>query len=233
RLLWSPEQPNLIDAELELVDDDGGVIDSVRSYFGLRSVGVQAGRFLLNGQSYFLRLALEQGYWPQSHLAAPSAEALRREVQLVKDLGFNGVRVHQKVEDPRFLAWCDRLGLLVWAELPAAYAFSDRTVGRLTREWIEVLDRDVSHPCIVAGVPMTESWGVPALARSAEQQALVRALYHRTKALDGDRLVVGNDGWKHPVTDLRTVHDYAGSGQVLRERYGDRAAVAHTVAHVR
>jgi beta-galactosidase/beta-glucuronidase len=95
----------------------------VRSYFGLRSVGTADGRFLLNDRPYFLRLVLSQGYWPESHLAAPDRQALRREVELIKALGFNGVRVHQKVEDPELLYWCDRLGLLVWAEMPSAYAF--------------------------------------------------------------------------------------------------------------
>jgi hypothetical protein len=150
----------------------------------------------------------------------------------VKDLGFNGVRLHQKVEDPRFLSWCDRLGLLVWAEMPAAYEFSTVTVERLTREWLEVLERDASHPCVIAWVPVNESWGVPALERSAPQRDLVRALYHLTKALDPDRLVIGNDGWEQPVTDVLTVHDYTSRGEVLRERYGDHAALAHTLAHI-
>src|SRR5690606_8518283 len=229
RLLWSPEQPNLIDAELELVDDDGGVIDSVRSYFGLRSVGVQAGRFLLNGQSYFLRLALEQGYWPQSHLAAPSAEALRREAELVKELGFNGVRVHQKVEDPRFLAWCDRLGLLVWDEMPSAYEFAPLAVSRLTREWLDVVRRDRSHPCVVTWVPFNESWGIWHIAEVAEQQHYATALYHLTKALDGSRPVISNDGWEHTESDIWGVHDYAGRGDSIRERYDGPEQVARVL----
>jgi len=107
-LLWEPEHPTLLDATIT-VSDGGTVIDRVDSYVGLRSIAIEDGRFLLNGRPYYLRLALEQGYWPTSHLAAPSAEALRREVELAKEFGFNGVRIHQKVEDPRFLYWCDRL----------------------------------------------------------------------------------------------------------------------------
>jgi beta-galactosidase/beta-glucuronidase len=230
RLLWSPEEPNLIDAEITLLDGDEPV-DVVSSYTALRSIRASGGRLLFNGRPYYLRLVLAQNFWPESHLAAPDADALRREVQLVKDLGFNGVRLHQKVEDPRFLAWCDRLGLLVWAEMPAAYEFSHQTISRLTHEWLEVLERDLSHPCIIAWVPMNESWGVPALERSPEQEALVRALYHLTKAMDPERLVVGNDGWEQPVTDLVTVHDYTSRGQVLRDRYGDRASIEHTIAN--
>ncbi|MDF3018683.1 MAG: beta-galactosidase/beta-glucuronidase, partial [Thermomicrobiales bacterium] len=116
---WSPRRPNLIDAELTLLDGEE-VVDRVESYAGMRSCGYASGRFLLNGRPYYPRLVLSQGYWPESHLAAPSAAALRREVELVKAHGFNGVRIHQKVEDPRFLYWCDRLGLLVWGEMANA-----------------------------------------------------------------------------------------------------------------
>ena len=229
-MLWSPEHPNLVDARLTLLDGDE-VVDEVGSYTALRSIAASRDRILLNGRPYFLRLVLAQGFWPATHLAAPDDDALRREVELVKELGFNGVRLHQKVEDPRFLAWCDRLGLLVWAEMPAAYEFSATTVRRLTREWLEVLERDISHPCVVAWVPVNESWGVPALERSKQQESLVRSLYHLTKSLDADRLVIGNDGWEQPVTDVVTVHDYTSRGSVLRERYGDWTAMEHTLAH--
>jgi beta-galactosidase/beta-glucuronidase len=225
RLLWSPEQPNLIDATLTLLDGEDNVIDEVASYTALRSISAAHDRILLNGRPYYFRLVLAQNFWPDSHLAAPSDAALRREVELVKELGFNGVRLHQKIEDPRFLAWCDRLGLAVWAEMPAAYEFGDATVQRVTREWLDVLDRDVNHPCVIAWVPINESWGVPALVQSPQQQAFVRSLYHLTKSLDPYRLVIGNDGWEQTVTDILTVHDYASRGETLTKRYGDRSAV--------
>jgi beta-galactosidase/beta-glucuronidase len=148
-LLWSPETPNLIDAQIRVLDGEE-VVDEVRSYAAMRSISASERRILLNGRPYFLRLVLEQGYWPQSHLAAPGDDALRREVELVRSLGFNGVRLHQKLAHPRFLYWCDQLGVLVWAEMPAAYEFSPRMMERVTREWIEVLRRDHSHPSVVA-----------------------------------------------------------------------------------
>ena len=230
-MLWAPEHPNLIEAVVELHDDDG-LVDRVGSYTAMRSAAAGDGRFQLNGLPYFLRLVLAQGFWPDSHLAAPSPDALRREVQLVKDCGFNGVRLHQKIEDPRFLYWCDRLGLLVWAEMPAAYAFTERSIARLTREWLEVLARDYSHPCVIAWVPFNESWGVPALVTSAEQQHLVRATYHLTKAIDPTRPVVGNDGWEQVVSDIVTVHDYSARGETLRERYGSTEAIHQTLLNV-
>ncbi len=231
KLLWSPEHPNLVDATLTLLTGNE-VVDEVQSYVGLRSVGTGGGHFLLNGYPYYLRLVLEQGYWPESHLAAPGAEALRHEVELVKALGFNGVRIHQKVEDPRFLYWCDRLGLLVWGEMANAYVFSPTAVERLTREWLEVLDRDYSHPCIVTWVPLNESWGVPDVARDPVQRHYVQALYYLTKALDPTRPVIGNDGWEHVVSDIYSIHDYAFDGATLRERYGSLEAVRRTLREV-
>jgi beta-galactosidase/beta-glucuronidase len=231
RVLWSPSDPNLIDATLTL-RDDAGVVDEVQSYAGLRSAGFANGRFLLNGRPYYLRLVLEQGYWPESHLAAPNADALRKEVELTKALGFNGVRIHQKVEDPRFLYWCDRLGLLVWGEMANAFVFSPTAVERLTREWLDVVRRDYSHPCIVTWVPLNESWGVPSLETDPAQQAYVQALYHLTHALDRTRPVIGNDGWEHIASDVWGIHDYALDGNTIVERYGTPEAVEETLANV-
>jgi beta-galactosidase/beta-glucuronidase len=230
-LLWSPAHPNLMDATLSLMIGDD-IVDHVQSYVGLRSVGVENGRFQLNGFPYFLRFVLQQGYWPQSHLAAPGDEALRREVELVKEFGFNGVRIHQKVEDPRFLYWCDRLGLLVWGEMSNAYIFSTTAVERLVREWMDVLARDYSHPCIVGWAPINESWGVPNVAHDQAQRHYVQALYHLTKALDPTRPTIGNDGWEHIISDIYSVHDYSFEGDTLRERYGSIEAIGRTLGEV-
>ncbi len=231
RHLWTPGDPNLIDADLTLLDGEA-VIDQVTSYAGFRSAKVAKGRFLLNGRPYFLRLVLSQGFWPQSHLAPPDEDALQREVRAIKMMGFNGVRVHQKIEDPRFLYWCDRLGLLVWTEMPSAYSFSPSAVERLTREWLEVLRRDHSHPCVVTWVPFNESWGVPSLPYSAEQQAYVRAIFHLTHAVDGTRPVLANDGWEHLESDMLGVHDYTSLGKTLSDRYANQQAVEQTLMEV-
>jgi beta-galactosidase/beta-glucuronidase len=232
-LVWSPEVPRLVDAQVRLLEGAGGaVLDEVTSYLGLRSAAVGGGAFLLNGHPYYVRSVLEQGYWPQSHLAAPDAGALRTEVQLIKDLGFNAVRVHQKVEDPRFLHWADRLGLLVWGETANAYAFTPEAVRRLTSEWLDVVHRDVSHPCIVTWVPINESWGVQDIAASPAQQAYATGLAALTRAVDPSRPVITNDGWEHTDSDLWTVHDYADTGAVLAQRYGSAAAVEQVVAGI-
>jgi beta-galactosidase/beta-glucuronidase len=225
QLLWSPERPTLLDARLTLVDEAGTIVDDLASYLGLRSVDEHGGRFLLNDRPYFLRSVLEQGYWPETHLAAPSADALRAEVQLIKDLGFNSVRLHEKVEDPRLLFWTDRLGLLVWGEIGSAFEFSPRAIERTVREWMDVISRDAAHPSIVTWVPVNESWGVQHVSHDPAQLHYVQALFHLTKALDPSRLAVSNDGWEHAESDLLTIHDYATTGSALRASYADAAAI--------
>jgi beta-galactosidase/beta-glucuronidase len=221
---WTPERPRLVDAAVTLLGPDGAVLDAVSSYVGVRTAGVGGGRFLLNDRPYPVRSVLHQGYWPESHLAAPTRAALRREVELIKELGFTACRVHQKVEDPRFLFWADRLGLLVWGEAPAVYEFSPTAVQRLTREWMEAVERDVSHPSVVTWVPQNESWGIEQVATDPAQQAFARALADLTRALDPTRPVVCNDGWEQQNTDIVTVHDYEGSGAVVARTYADADA---------
>ena len=218
-LLWSPACPTLIEARVELWGEREELLDGVDSYTALRSVAVQGDQFLLNGRPYRLRMALDQGYWPESGLTPPSDEALRRDVMLAKAMGFNGVRKHQKLEDPRYLYWADSLGLAVWGEMPSAYRFTKRSVERVTREWMEALDRDVSHPCIVAWVPFNESWGVPDLPAIAAQRHYVQGLYHLTHTLDPDRPVIGNDGWESVATDILASHDYDDDLDRLARRY--------------
>ena len=162
--LWSPEEPNLYDLRLELLDEDGEVLDTVESYFGMRKIEVKDGKVFLNDRPLYQRLVLDQGYFPEGILTAPTDEDLRRDVELAKEMGFNGARKHQKVEDPRWLYWADTLGFLVWGEMANAYQYSPDYVRRMTAEWQEAVARDYDHPCIVAWVPMNESWGVPNLA---------------------------------------------------------------------
>jgi beta-galactosidase/beta-glucuronidase len=231
--LWSPESPRLIDVDLELVDAGGRVLDRVQSYTALRSFTVDGGRFVLNGRPYPLRLVLDQGYWPETGLTPPNDAALRRDVELTKAMGFNGARKHQKLEDPRYLYWADHLGLLVWEEMPSAYRFTDRSVARLTTQWLEAIRRDVSHPCIVAWVPFNESWGVPNLAASRPERHYVEALYHLTKTLDPTRPVVGNDGWESVATDVLGIHDYDASPERLATRYAAIDRLPYILEHER
>ena len=217
-LLWSPERPILLDAEVTLRHGDT-VLDKIQSYTALRSVAINRDRFMLNGRPYPLRLVLDQGYWPDTLLTAPSDDALRRDVELAKALGFNGVRKHQKIEDPRYLYWADRLGLLVWEEMPSTYRFSTKAITRMVAEWTDVIERDYSHPCILVWVPFNESWGVPNLTAIQAHRNAVEALYHLTRTLDPTRPVIGNDGWEASATDILGIHDYDCDPERLQARY--------------
>jgi beta-galactosidase/beta-glucuronidase len=232
-LYWTPDNPNLIDVTATLLGDDARPIDSIESYFGLRSVGIANGRFLLNDRPVFVRSVLEQGYWPKSHLAAPSAEALKREVELIKSLGFNAVRIHQKIEDPRFLYWADHLGLMVWGEIANAYEFNAQVVDRLTREWLSAVKRDRSHPSIVTWVPINESWGVSDIAVRRDQQDFATSLYYLTKAIDPTRPVISNEGWEHTISDIWGIHDYTQFREHIAERYGTQEAIERTLEQMR
>lgn len=226
-VLWTPNTPRLVGATVRLTAQVGAaeVVDVVGSYTGLRDVTTESGRFVLNGEPVFVRAVLEQGYWPESGYTAPSVEALRTEVEAILRLGFNCARIHQKAEDPRFLFWADRLGLMIWAETPNAYGFGPRAVQTMARQWAELVLRDRSHPCVVTWVPINESWGVQDIRDDERQQAYTRALADLTRALDPTRPVVSNDGWEHTASDLWTIHDYEDDVELLASRYGSRDAL--------
>lgn len=217
-LLWSPEKPTLLNLELELWCGDE-LIDRVYSYTALRSVNLSRDRFMLNGRPYYLRLILDQGYWPETFMTPPDEAAIIKDITLAKAAGFNGVRKHQKIEDPNFFYWADKLGLLVWGEMPSAYRFNKDSVERITQQWIEVLERDINHPSIVVWVPFNESWGVPDLADKIAHQSCVRALYHLTKTLDTTRPCIGNDGWEATATDIIGIHDYDDQPDRILKKY--------------
>ena len=226
-LTWSPENPRLFDVTLSLLVD-GTVVDTAQTYFGMRKVSVENGVFMLNNRPYYQRLVLDQGYWPESLLTAPTDEAFVRDIELVKAMGFNGVRKHQKVEDPRFLYHADRMGLLVWGEMAAAYVYSRKSALRTYREWQEAVLRDYNHPCIVAWTPLNESWGVQEILTDPMQQAHAQALYHMIRSLDTTRPVIDNDGWEHTHGDLLTIHDYSSEGSVLAAHVQSREALLAT-----
>jgi beta-galactosidase/beta-glucuronidase len=210
---WSPETPHLYQLEAVLRDARGAEVDRVESYFGLRKIEARDGKLWLNGAPYIQRLVLDQGYFPGGLMTAPSGADLRRDIEVAKAMGFNGARKHQKVEDPRWLSWADRLGFLVWGEMPSFHEDSADARDRLAAEWTEVVRRDRDHPSIVAWVPANESFGLGSSAAP-----FLDELYRLTKKLDPTRPAVSNDGWEQATTDLCTLHDY-GSPAELARRY--------------
>ncbi|WMC91447.1 glycoside hydrolase family 2 protein [Kineothrix sp. MB12-C1] len=215
---WTPDNPVLFDVKFSL--KSGEVLqDEASSYFAMRKVSVENGRFLLNNRPCYQKMLLDQGYWRDSLMTAPDDEALIKDIMLCKEMGFNGARKHQKIEEERYFYWADKLGFLVWAEFPNAYIYSERYVENMIPEWIEAMTRDYNHPCIVAWVPLNESWGVDSIMCREEEQAHASSMYYLTKSLDTTRMVISNDGWNHTHSDLLTIHDYDCDGEVLRGRY--------------
>lgn len=204
---WTPETPNLFDAAFTLRTDDR-TADFVRSYFGMRKVHSENGMIYLNNKPYYQKLVLDQGYWPEGLLTAPSDDDYRKDIELAKAMGFNGCRKHQKVEDPRFLYWADKLGFIVWGECASAPSYNNDAAARMTKEWIEIVERDFNHPSILVWVPLNESWGIPNVGNDAVQQHHSLALYSLIHSLDPTRLVVSNDGWEMTRTDICAVHNY-------------------------
>lgn len=216
---WSPDAPHLYGLRVRLMHR-GQLVDTVESYVGLRSIELKDGWFYLNGKRTFLLMVLDQGYWPDTLLAAPSDDALREDVVWAKRFGFNGVRKHQKIEHERWLYWCDRLGLMVWEEMPNARSWSEESEERLEIEWLRAVMRDANHPAIVAWVPIVESFGFPELMRHPHQHDFLERMVSRTRLVDSTRPVIDNDGWQHSdVTDVCTIHDYSHPVEALLERY--------------
>ncbi|PAD44103.1 glycoside hydrolase family 2 protein [Shouchella clausii] len=221
---WTPKHPHLYDVAFT-VYQGGKAVDEAFSYFGLRKISTKNGQVLLNNRPIYQKLILDQGYWPHTHLTAPSLEALEQDIDAIIAMGFNGVRKHQKIEDERFYALCDQKGLLVWAEMPSAYTFSREAVGAFTSEWQEVVCQLAHYPSIIAWVPFNESWGIKDVLKSKQQQALTEAIYHLTKSIDETRLVIANDGWEHTISDLITLHDYEEFAEAFLARYEDKEAL--------
>lgn len=218
--LWYPGSPQLYDVSFEL-RRGATVLDRVNSYFGFRTISTEGGRVVINGRPTFLKMVLDQGYWPETLLTPPTDEAIQYDIRMTQEMGFNGARKHQKLEDPRYLYWADRMGFFVSSEMANAYLFDDGYAQRFTREWMEAVQRDYNHPSIIMWVPINESWGTPNL-RDIRQQNHLKELYALTKSLDATRPVIDNDGWEHTdMTDLFAIHDYSPNGDLLYNRYKD------------
>lgn len=215
---WSPENPALYDLEITLYCK-GQECDTVRSYFGMREITTYKGNILLNEEPIYQRLVLDQGYYEESGLTPPDEDAMIEDIRKTKELGFNGARKHQKIEDERYYYWCDVLGLLVWCETPSAYCFGDKLISNYMREVNEIVNQFYNHPSIIVWTIFNESWGVNEIRTSSCQQALTKAVYYMVKSLDGGRLVVENDGWEHTVSDIITLHDYEEDAEKLKQRY--------------
>ena len=222
--VWAPGNPNLYDLKVRLLKN-GEAVDTVDTYFGMRKIERRDGRIYLNNSPLYQKLILDQGYWPDSNITPPSDEAIKLDLQYTLDFGYNGARKHQKLEDPRYYYWADKMGVLVWGELPSPYDYTEETVRNLADTMMEFIERDFNHPSIITWVPLNESWGVRQIYSDKRQQAAGRMLYHLTKAADGTRLCSANDGWEQVTTDICGLHDYADTKEMIANHFADREEV--------
>lgn len=219
--LWSPERPHLYDLELRVIQS-GIVLDEVKTYVGMRKISVENGKVYLNNQPYYLRMILDQGFWPQGIYTPQSIEEIKYDVEMTKKFGFNGARKHQKFEDPYYYYYCDKLGLLTWCEMAACYYYDEEVSLNITEEWQRLVVEHYNYPSVMAWVPVNESWGVDQLTHNSKDPRLashMNTLYYLTKSLDPTRPVIGNDGWQMAITDLIAIHDYNQDAQELKRRY--------------
>ncbi len=218
---WTPQNPNLYDVQFRLYVE-GKLVDEVDSYFGMRKISIKNGQVLLNNVPIYQKLLLDQGYWTDTMLTPPSDEAMLEDIEKTLQMGFNGVRKHQKIEDERFLYWCDKKGVLVWSEMASTFDFSDEAVENFTTEWLEIIQQHYNHPSIITWVPFNESWGIRNVLTDKKQQKFTESIYHLTKSIDSERPVIVNDGWEHTISDIIGLHDYEEFGKVFYERYKDK-----------
>lgn len=227
--LWSPDSPYLYDLKVLLKDNQDREIDRIESYFGMRKISVEkdeAGinRIFLNNQAQFMIGPLDQGWWPDGLYAAPTDEALRYDLEVTKQLGMNMLRKHVKIEPRRFYYWCDKLGVLVWQDMPNGDSHigregkdierSPESAGQFEVELNRMIDSLCNHPSIVMWVPFNEGWGQYDTARIAEW----------IKQLDPTRLVNNASGWAdRGVGDVHDIHSYPGPDAPANEP--NRAAV--------
>ena len=213
--LWQLGSPALYDLKLSLCRG-GEKIDELKSYFGLRKVSIEGRRILINGKPVFQRLILDQGFYPDGIWTAPSDEALKHDIEMSMAAGYNGARLHQKVFEPRFLYWADKLGYLVWGEFPNwGYNYKPEGYAPYVNEWVEVLRRDRNHPSIVGWCAFNET---PPSAGEVQQM-----IWNVTKAVDPTRPVLETSGWTHTLAqpEVLDAHDYDGKPESFRKRWDD------------
>jgi hypothetical protein len=213
--LWQPGAPFLYDLKFTLARG-AETVDEMSSYFGLRSVSIQGRAILINGQRIFQRLILDQGFYADGEWTAPSDQELKLDIERSLAAGFNGARLHQKVFEPRYLYWADKLGYLVWGEFPNwGFDYRPEDYANYTNEWKEVLIRDRNHPAIIGWCPFNES---PAKAGELQQ-----IIWRQTKALDPSRPVLESSGWPHTLAKPLVLddHDYDQNPAAFKQRWED------------
>lgn len=223
---WSPESPFLYDVEYQVIDKNGQTVDRVNAYIGMRKIHIEGNKIFLNNKPYYQRLVLDQGFYPDGIWTAPNDEALKHDIELSMQAGFNGARLHQKVFEERFHYWADKLGYLTWGEASSwGMDCNDPLVARnFITEWSEIVERDRNHPSILIWTPTNEEFWPDRI----QYPRLMHDLYDITKLIDPTRPFHGASGGTHIATDIWTVHDYEQDPAKLKERLLNGGKLAGT-----
>ncbi len=223
---WSPDYPNVFDLVYEIKDSNGNLLDHVKSYSAYKSFEAKGSLLYLNNNPTFMKMILFQGYYRDLGLTPENEAEYEKVVSLCKAIGLNGIRMHQKLESELFYYYCDMMGIMTFLEIPSPYEFSSRTVENVNATLMEALKQYSNHPCVVAYVPLNESWGVPHISTSVQEMNLASSLYYLAKAYDPNRLCIDNDGWEHVMTtDMMTIHNYEQDPERLEKLYQDFSSV--------
>ncbi len=206
--LWQPGNGRLYDVVMRFGED------TVRTYFGLRDIALDGYKFLLNGKSVFQRLVLDQGFYPKGIYTSESTDDMINDIEISIALGFNGARLHQKVFEPLFLYYCDKMGYMVWGEYAnwgLDYS-NESAVDIYLEQWGEAIKRDFNHPSIIGWCPFNETW-------EYESDRIVLALYEYTKKVDSTRPCIDTSGNFHVKTDIYDIHDYNGDVDFFKKNF--------------
>ncbi|WP_122939660.1 glycoside hydrolase family 2 protein [Brachybacterium sp. EE-P12] len=214
--VWGPGAPELYALQVRLLDGDSGVLDEVRSYAGLRSTSLNAHEYRLNGEKVFQRLVLDQGYWEDTFMTAPSDDAFAADIRLALEAGFNGARLHQKVFEQRMLFWADLHGYLTWGEFGdwgvsglGPLGDNQQPTASFIGQWVEAVARDINHPSIIGWCPLNETHQI-LHDRYTQLDTVTQAMYDATKLADPSRPVLDASGYSHRVrgADVYDSHSY-------------------------
>ncbi len=222
---WDASYPNLYDVVFRLYHN-GEKIDEVFSYFGVANWKASGKSIYSNGDRRFMKLILDQGYSKNGGLTLTEEEMIS-DIQMMKDIGLNGCRKHEKVESSLFYYYADILGYYLWQELPSAYEYREKTISNLTKEWLDILQEHHNHPSIACLVVFNESWGLRSVKENKEMQEGMQGMYYLTKCMEKNRFVISNDGWEHTDSDLLTLHNYGSTYQALMKEYGKKETDDH------
>ena len=218
-VLWNVDSPQLYEIEILV---QGSVCDRVRTYMAFRSVSVDQDRILVNGNEIYLKMILHQGYYENSSVTPPSADILEKDVRLIKSCGFNGIRMHQKIETYAFYYLCDALGVYVWGEIPSAYEFGERMMTEFRRDALQIVEQLKGFPSIITYVVFNESWGICGVRERKDVQAYTEKMLEEFRKADATRLININDGWHQLPGDMLSLHDYEQNADVFYEEYQNK-----------